>query len=100
MPTLLSTHVRACEARKDRYTMKDHFFHLARLLCRELHADEVLLCSLSAERSDFVRFNGSRVRQAGTVEQRYISLRLIRSQRQAYASVALAAASDDLALCR
>ena len=73
--------------------MKDQFFTLAERLCEELHADEVLLCSLSAEVSDFVRFNHSRVRQAGRVEQRYVSLRLIRSQRQAYATLALAGAA-------
>jgi predicted Zn-dependent protease len=80
--------------------MKDQFFTLAERLCEELHADEVLLCSLSAEVSDFVRFNHSRVRQAGRVEQRYVSLRLIRAQRQAYATLALAGAAEDLALCR
>jgi predicted Zn-dependent protease len=80
--------------------MKDEFFSLAQQLCGEVHADEVLLCSLSAELSDFVRFNHSRVRQAGRVEQRYLSLRLIRAQRQAYATLALAGSAEDLALCR
>jgi len=47
--------------------VKDHFFTLADRLFRELGAGETLLCSLSAERSDFVRFNRARVRQAGTV---------------------------------
>jgi predicted Zn-dependent protease len=80
--------------------VKDEFFALADRLCGELHADEVLLCSLAAETSDFVRFNRSRVRQAGRVEQRYLSLRLIRAQRQAYATLSLAGATEDLALCR
>jgi predicted Zn-dependent protease len=80
--------------------MKPAFFELAAQLCREIHADEALLCSFSGERSDFVRFNRSRVRQAGTVEQRYLSLRLIRARRQAYATLALAGAAEDLALCR
>jgi predicted Zn-dependent protease len=80
--------------------LKGEFFNLAEQLCRELHTREVLLCSLSGERSDFVRFNRSLVRQAGSVEQRYLSLRLIQSNRQAFATVALAGGPDDLAACR
>src|SRR5690349_18528985 len=83
-----------------RVSLKSQFFNLTERLCRELHPDEVLLCSISAERSDFVRFNRARVRQAGTVEQRYLTLRLIRAQRQAYATLALSDASQDVALCR
>ena len=80
--------------------MKNDFFDLVDALSGALHADEVLLCWLSAERSDFVRFNQARVRQAGSVAQRYLQLRLIHVRRQAYASVALAGTADDLALCR
>src|SRR3954466_13294085 len=80
--------------------MKSQFFELADALTRELKRDEVLLCSLSAERSDFVRFNHARVRQAGTVEQRYLSLRLVRARRQASANITLAGATDDLESAR
>ena len=80
--------------------MKADFFELADELCCELHTGEVLLCYLSGERSDFVRFNRALVRQAGSVEQRYVSLRLIHSRRQASARVALAGGADDLATCR
>ena len=76
--------------------MKAWFFELSDALQRELRHDETLLCSLSAEQSDFVRFNHARVRQAGTVEQRIVSLRLIRARRQASASVALSGSADDL----
>ena len=75
--------------------MKSWFFELVDSLCAGLHAGEVLLCYLSAERSDFVRFNHARVRQAGTVEQRYVTLRLIRDRRQASALVALAGERAD-----
>jgi predicted Zn-dependent protease len=80
--------------------LKGEFFDLADQLCRELHTGEVLLCSLSGERSDFARFSRALVRQAGTVEQRYVSLRLIHSRRQASATVALAGGTDDLTACR
>jgi predicted Zn-dependent protease len=78
--------------------MKSWFFELAENLCAGLHADEVLLCTLAGERSDFVRFNHARVRQAGSVEQRYVSLRLVRNRRQASALVSLAGDSADLAI--
>src|SRR5437879_3902319 len=78
--------------------MKEQFFGLAARLEKALHAGETLLCNLSGERSDFVRFNKALVRQAGSVEQSYLSLRLVRERRQASASIALAGNGDDLAL--
>ena len=80
--------------------MKDAFFSLAERLAASLAGDEVLLCNLSAERSDFVRFNQARVRQAGSVEQRYLSVRLVRRRRQASATLSLAGGGDDLASAR
>ncbi|OGA29838.1 MAG: hypothetical protein A3I01_00050 [Betaproteobacteria bacterium RIFCSPLOWO2_02_FULL_65_24] len=80
--------------------MKAHFFELADRLARELHADEVLLCNLGAERSDFVRFNQGRVRQAGSVEQRFLSVRLVRGRRHAALTLAIAGNGDDLELAR
>jgi predicted Zn-dependent protease len=67
--------------------LKGLFFELASRLERELKAGEILLSNLRAERSDFVRFNQAKVRQAGSVEQRYLTLRLVRARRQASASV-------------
>jgi predicted Zn-dependent protease len=75
--------------------MKARFFELAHDLERELKAGETLLCLYSGERSDFVRFNRGRVRQAGSVAQGYVSLRLIRGRRQTSAS--LSVGGDDLA---
>lgn len=80
--------------------MKAQFFELAATLCGEARRDEVLLCQFSAERSDFVRFNRALVRQAGTVEQRYLTLRLLRARRQASARFALAGSAADLELAR
>jgi predicted Zn-dependent protease len=75
--------------------MKAQFFELAERLCGKLRADETLLCNLSAERSDFVRFNKSLVRQAGTVSQSYMTVRLLHARRQASATIALGGDSDD-----
>ena len=80
--------------------MKSQFYELAARLERELAPTETLLCNLSAERSDFVRFNQARVRQAGSVEQRYLNLRLVRARRQACATITLAGDGDDAALAR
>jgi predicted Zn-dependent protease len=76
--------------------VKDAFFELAAALERELRAGEALLCEFSAERSDFVRFNRARVRQPGSVEQRYLSLRLVRDRRQADATLAVGGDGSDL----
>ncbi len=80
--------------------MKERFFDLSERLARELRAGEVLLCNFSAERSDFVRFNQGRVRQAGTVEQQYLSVRLVRDGRHATASLALSGNGEDLGPAR
>src|SRR4051812_30331505 len=58
----------------------------------------MLLCEFSGERSDFVRFDRGKVRQAGSVEQSYVSLRLIRDRRQASATLALG--GEDFDACR
>ena len=75
--------------------MKEQFYELTARLEKSLRAGGTLLCNLSAERSDFVRFTKALVRQAGSVEQRYLSLRLVREQRQASASIALAGNGGD-----
>jgi predicted Zn-dependent protease len=77
-------------------TVKDHFYSLFDLLRRELRAGELLLCNFSGERSDFVRFNHGKVRQAGSVEQRFLTMRLIRARRQAAATMTLGGGSEDL----
>lgn len=63
--------------------MQSYFYELADAIGRELHADETYLAYLSAEDSDFVRFNKSAVRQAGSVRQLVLTLSLIARQRRA-----------------
>ncbi len=60
-----------------------------------LTGDEVLLASIEGEETDFVRFNGGRIRQAGSVEQSMLSLELIVGGRHARTSVQMGAIDDD-----
>jgi predicted Zn-dependent protease len=76
--------------------VRENFLELADRLERERRAGETLLLHLSAERSDFVRFNRSRVRQAGRVEQRRLAVRLVHARRQAETTLTLAGSGDDL----
>jgi predicted Zn-dependent protease len=78
--------------------LRDQFFELSAQLARELRAGETLLCGFSGERSDFVRFNRGRVRQAGSVEQRFLKLRLVHARRQAAATITISAGASDLDL--
>lgn len=80
--------------------MKARFFELAQALGGRLRGGEMLLCSLSGERSNFVRFNHGSVRQAGSVEQAYLTLRLVRGRRQASATLSLDAEEARRTLAR
>jgi predicted Zn-dependent protease len=70
--------------------MQDYFHSLADALQGKLQASEILLLSFTGETSDFVRFNHSRVRQAGTVTRRSLSLDLIEGERHAAGQAELA----------
>ncbi len=87
-----------------RVDAESYFGDLAKGLPAFLHADEQFLCSYAAEQSDFVRFNHARIRQAGHVDQAYLSLRLVvggaDGQRQATISLTLSGdLASDLAHC-
>jgi predicted Zn-dependent protease len=75
--------------------MQEYFSTLADALTTLLRGDEVYTCTFRGEDSDFVRFNQSAVRQAGTVTQRFLNLDLIRGQRHAAADVALSGDLDE-----
>ncbi len=70
--------------------METYFHDVTDLLSSLLRADEVYLANFHGEQSDFVRFTHGRVRQAGTVETRTLSIDLVRGRRHAAGSVALA----------
>ncbi len=76
--------------------MQDEFFSLADFLTGQLRGNEVFTCWFSGEQSDFVRFNHGKVRQAGSVQQRHVTLRLIRDGRQASQSLTLIGGPGDL----
>ena len=63
--------------------MRSLFESTADHLTAQLSADEVLLLEFAGEGSDFVRFNGGKVRQAGHVDQAELWLDLIRGRRHA-----------------
>lgn len=69
--------------------MQDSFFALADVIGASLKNNEGYLARFSGESSDFVRFNRSAVRQAGAVEQRYLTLELFEGRRHAARSVSL-----------
>ncbi|SUX53678.1 hypothetical protein [Chromobacterium vaccinii] len=78
--------------------MRAHLQRLAAALSGLLREEEGFTLWLEAERTDFVRFNHGKVRQAGGVEQAYLDLRLIRGKRQATQQLSLCGGDDDLAL--
>ncbi len=59
-----------------------------------LTGDEVLLASFGGETSDFVRFTGGKVRQAGSVQQLSVELDLSSGARHATASLGLSGQAD------
>jgi predicted Zn-dependent protease len=94
----------AADGGMPRLDAENYFADLAKGLPQFLGADEQFLCSYAAEQSDFVRFNHARIRQAGHVDQAYLSLRLIHDRadgpRQAALSLTLSGdLASDLAHC-
>lgn len=69
--------------------MRAHFGLVADALFGRLTGEEVLLLDCAGEDSDFVRFNGGLVRQAGHVEQAELDLDLVQGPRHARGSVSL-----------
>ena len=57
--------------------MKDYFQKIAHQLFNSLENNEILLLNFDAEKTDFVRFNHAKIRQAGNVRQATITLNLL-----------------------
>lgn len=72
--------------------MKELFLNLVRHANAQVQGGEVLLTNFSGEVSDFVRFNHGVVRQAMTVRQAYLELRLIKGM--VHSSVSLSVGGD------
>ena len=75
--------------------MQDYFYSLADAIAARLKAGEGFLANYSGERSEFVRFNRSAVRQPGTVSQGYLSIELFRGKRHASASISVTETPDE-----
>lgn len=75
--------------------MQDYFYALADHVQSRLQGGEDFTAWLSGERSDFVRFNRGKVRQAGTVAQLYLNLRLLRGSRQVGAQLSLSGGLEE-----
>jgi predicted Zn-dependent protease len=80
--------------------MEAYFHDLAAILDGLLAPGEVYTAWFAAERSDFVRMNRGKVRQPGSVVQRYLEVDLIRGSRHAAHRLSLAGepAADRAAL--
>ena len=74
--------------------MEAYFESIAAVVKKALDAGERFTATLDAEETDFVRMNRGKVRQPGTVSQRYLSVRLIDGTRHAEHTLSL---SGDLA---
>jgi predicted Zn-dependent protease len=64
-------------------TVEAYFHELADIVDGLVVAGETALCAFTGEHSDFVRMNRGRVRQPGTVTQRYLDVELMRGARHA-----------------
>ena len=67
----------------------NYFNELADFLTSQLQASEIFTAWQQSETSQFVRFNKSTIGQAGTVNQRFLNLALIKGQKQIQASTSL-----------
>ena len=66
-----------------------YFDHLVTNASATLVGDEVLLANVSGERTDFIRLNQSDVRQAGTIDQRTLTVDLVEGRRHVAGSIRL-----------
>jgi len=80
--------------------MEQYFEGLAAVAQQALAAGERFAATFDAEESDFVRFNRGKVRQPGSVAQRYLSLRLVAGARHGEHTLSLTgdAAADAAAV--
>jgi predicted Zn-dependent protease len=68
---------------------QSYFDEIVSTASATLVGDEVLLANVSGERTDFIRFNHGDVRQAGTVDQRTLTVDLVEGRRHTAGSIRL-----------
>jgi len=69
--------------------IEENFVALTNTLLNHLRTGEDLTLSLSAESSQFTRFNQAKVRQTGTVNDATLTLTLMWEQREIFSSFSL-----------
>ena len=57
--------------------MRDYFKKISELLFNNLESNEILILNMDAEKTDFIRFNHAKIRQAGNVNQVTLTLTMI-----------------------
>ena len=67
--------------------MRDYFKKLAEILFNRLESNEILILNFEAEETDFIRFNHSKIRQAGNVKQVTLSLNLVKFKNKTLTSI-------------
>ena len=68
---------------------QSYFDELVTAATTQLIGDEVLLANVAGEQTDFIRLNNNDVRQAGTVEQRRLTVDLVEGRRHVAGSISL-----------
>jgi predicted Zn-dependent protease len=68
---------------------QEYFDEVVTSATARLHAEEVLLANVTGESTDFIRLNDNDVRQAGTVQQRRLSIDLVEGKRHVGGAVQL-----------
>ncbi|MGK7882893.1 MAG: TldD/PmbA family protein [Crocosphaera sp.] len=66
--------------------LESSFEKLCHILLKQLQSEEYLTIELNGEQTQFIRFNGAKVRQTGIVKDGSIKLTLIANQRTAFAT--------------
>lgn len=69
--------------------MQGWFHDVVGYLTDLLEEDQIFFCRVNGEDSESVRFNGGKIRQAGTITQRRLMLQLVRDQKQVSGSAEL-----------
>ena len=81
--------------------MQDYFYKYSKDLFKFIMPDEALLIGFSGEKTSFVRFNRSKVRQAGDIEEHKITLQLSREKKVVSSSFNLTlTAESDMQIAR
>ena len=70
-------------------TIESFFYELVPIIKNEAHSDEFFAASFAGEDSDFCRFNKGLARQAGSVSQKTLELKLVKNRRQVRSNINL-----------